>query len=43
MQVAIDYRKRIENLQAPLQQRGIDALFGTRLKTVTHVSGAFCP
>jgi Xaa-Pro aminopeptidase len=43
MQVAIDYRKRIENVQALLQERGIDALFGTRLKTVTHVSGAFCP
>ncbi len=43
MHVAIDYRKRIENMQALLQERGIDALFGTRLKTVTHVSGAFCP
>jgi Xaa-Pro aminopeptidase len=43
MQVAIDYGKRIENIQALLQERGIDALFGTRLKTVTHVSGAFCP
>jgi hypothetical protein len=28
MQVAIDYRKRIENLQAPLQQRGIDRSSG---------------
>jgi Xaa-Pro aminopeptidase len=43
MQVAIDYGKRIENIQALLQERGIDALFGTRLKTATHVSGAFCP
>ena len=43
MQVAIDYRKRIESIQALLSERGIDALFGTRLKTVTHVSGAFCP
>ena len=43
MQVAIDYQKRIENIQTLLQERGIDALFGTRLKTVTHVSGAFCP
>ncbi len=43
MHVTIDYRKRIETIQALLQRRGIDALFGTRLKTVTHVSAAFCP
>jgi Xaa-Pro aminopeptidase len=43
MHVTIDYSKRIENIQALLRQRGIDALFGTRLKSVTHVSGAFCP
>jgi Xaa-Pro aminopeptidase len=43
MQASIDYRKRIEAIQARLRARGIDALFGTRLKSVTHVSGAFCP
>ncbi|MFN8545364.1 MAG: Xaa-Pro peptidase family protein [Candidatus Binatia bacterium] len=43
MQAIIDYRKRIEAIQAALAARGLDALVGTRLKTVTHVAGAFCP
>jgi Xaa-Pro aminopeptidase len=43
MQVTVDYRKRIDQLQSLLSERQIDALFATRLKTVTHVAGAFCP
>ena len=43
MNATIDYRKRIENIQAELAARRLDALVGTRLKTVTHVAGAFVP
>ncbi|RJQ08146.1 MAG: aminopeptidase P family protein [Bacillota bacterium] len=43
MQVHLDYRKRIEGFQARLRERGVDVLVGTRLNTVTHISGGFVP
>lgn len=43
MQVYIDFPKRVRTLQAELARQGIDVLVGTRLKTITHVSGAFVP
>ena len=43
MNVFIDFPKRIRALQDALRQREIDVLVGTRLKTITHVSGAFVP
>ena len=41
--VHIDFRKRLARVQDALKQDGIDVLAGTRLKTITHVCGAFCP
>ncbi len=39
----IKYAERLERVRDALKQRGIDCLVGTRLKTITHVSGAFVP
>jgi len=41
--VHIDFRKRLGKVKDTLKQEGVDVLVGTRLKTVTHVCGAFCP
>lgn len=43
MQVYIDHAKRIRLLQEELQRNGVDVLVATRLKTITHVTGAFVP
>ena len=43
MQVHIDFRTRLAKFQAMLKDQGIDVLVGTRLKTITHMSGAFVP
>ncbi len=39
----IKYAERLARVREALKQRGIDCLVGTRLKTITHVSGAFVP
>lgn len=43
MFVHIKYGERLERVRDALKQKQIDCLIGTRLKTVTHVSGAFVP
>lgn len=43
MQVHINYSKRLCALQEELKRLGVDVLVGTRLKTLTHVTGAFVP
>ncbi|MGV0817517.1 M24 family metallopeptidase [Martelella sp. AMO21009] len=43
MQVHIDFQKRLARFQSMLREQGVDVLVGTRLKTVTHISGAFVP
>ncbi len=39
----IKYAERLGRVREALKQKGIDCLIGTRLKTITHVSGAFVP
>ena len=39
----IDYPKRIDRIRNEMAARGIDALIGTRMVSVTFVSGAFVP
>jgi len=41
--VQIDFRKRLNTMQKAVEAQGLDVLVGTRLKTVTHACGAFCP
>jgi Xaa-Pro aminopeptidase len=41
--VHIDFRKRLEKMQEAVKKKSLDLLVGTRLKTVTHACGAFCP
>lgn len=43
MQVHINFPKRLAAFQAELRRHDVDVLVGTRLKTITHVSGAFVP
>jgi Xaa-Pro dipeptidase len=43
MQVHINFPERLAKIQACLKERGLAALVGTRLNTVTHLCGAFCP
>jgi Xaa-Pro aminopeptidase len=43
MFVHIKYEERLERVREALRQKKIDCLVGTRLKTITHVSGAFVP
>ena len=43
MFVHIKYQERLQRVREALKQKGIDCLVGTRLKTITHVSGAFVP
>jgi Xaa-Pro aminopeptidase len=40
---AIDFPARLQRLQSLLKEHGVDVLVGTRLKTITHLSGAFVP
>jgi len=39
----IKYAERLARIREALKQKKIDCLIGTRLKTITHVSGAFVP
>jgi len=43
MYLHIRYEDRLRRIQAALRERDLDVLVGTRLNTVTHVSGTFCP
>lgn len=43
MMTHIDFRKRIQRFQNLLEEEGIDVLIGTKLKTITHLSGGFVP
>ncbi|MCP4224904.1 MAG: aminopeptidase P family protein [Actinomycetia bacterium] len=41
--VHMDPGARLARMKAAVGEAGLDALIGTRLKTVTHACGAFCP
>ncbi|MCP3857327.1 MAG: aminopeptidase P family protein [Actinomycetia bacterium] len=41
--VHMDPSARLGGMKAAVGEAGLDALIGTRLKTVTHACGAFCP
>jgi Xaa-Pro dipeptidase len=41
--VHIDFRKRLEKMQRAVTDEGMTVLVGSRLKTITHACGAFCP
>ena len=41
--VHIHFTKRLAKVQEAIKKHNLDALIGTRLKTITHVCGAFCP
>jgi Xaa-Pro aminopeptidase len=43
MMTYIDFPGRIRRFQEKLAEAGIDVLVGTKLKTVTHLSGGFVP
>ena len=43
MIVHIKYEERLRRVREALKEKKIDCLVGTRLKTITHVSGAFVP
>ena len=43
MMNSIDFRSRIARFQDELKKAGIDVLVGTKLKTITHLSGGFVP
>lgn len=41
--VHINFPKRLAKMQEAVKNSDIDVLVGTRLKTITHACGAFCP
>ena len=41
--VHMDHTGRLAKMQAAVAEAGLDVLVGTRLKSVTHACGAFCP
>ena len=43
MNIAINYKKRIEKLLQNMEKSGIDVFIGTRTVSVSYVSGAFVP
>ena len=43
MIVHIKHEERLERIREALRQKQLDCLVGTRLKTITHTSGAFVP
>jgi len=43
MNIFINYSKRIERIRNEMESAGIDVLIGTRIASVTFVSGAFVP
>jgi Xaa-Pro aminopeptidase len=43
MMTYINFPRRISRFQEEMQKAGVDVLVGTRLKTITHLSGGFVP
>ncbi|MBK5092324.1 MAG: aminopeptidase P family protein [Actinobacteria bacterium] len=43
MMTYINFPRRISNFQEELKKAGVDVLVGTRLKTITNLSGGFVP
>jgi Xaa-Pro dipeptidase len=43
MYIHIRYQERLQKIREALQEKDLAVLVGTRLNTVTHVSGVFCP
>jgi len=43
MMTYINFPRRIASFQEALRREGVDVLVGTRLKTITHLSGGFVP
>lgn len=43
MNIPINYPKRIDRIRSEMAAQGIDVLIGTRMVSVTFVSGAFAP
>ena len=43
MMTYINFPRRIARFQEELREAGIDVLVGTKLKTITHLSGGFVP
>lgn len=43
MHIHIRYEDRLRRIREGIRERGLDVLVGTRLNTVVHVSGVFCP
>lgn len=43
MNIAINYKKRIEKILQNMERSGIDVFIGTRTVSVSYVSGAFVP
>jgi Xaa-Pro dipeptidase len=43
MNVALDYHKRMDVIRREMERAGIDVLLGTRMVSITFVSGAFVP
>ena len=43
MNIPINYPKRIDRIRKEMAEQGIDVLIGTRMVSVTFVSGAFAP
>ncbi|RPJ40711.1 MAG: hypothetical protein EHM27_07530, partial [Deltaproteobacteria bacterium] len=41
--VHIDFNKRLAKMQEAVKRNDLDVLIGSRLKTITHACGAFCP
>jgi len=41
--VHIDFSRRLARMQEAVKRQNLDVLIGTRLKTITHACGAFCP
>ncbi len=39
----INFPRRIQRFQEELRRSGVDVLIGTKLKTITHLSGGFVP
>jgi hypothetical protein len=43
MMTYINFPRRIAAFQEALRREGVDVLVGTKLKTITHLSGGFVP
>ena len=43
MMTYINFPRRIARFQEKMKEAGVDVLVGTKLKTITHLSGGFVP